>query len=173
MTEQEDQLQPPGPGATRRRLEGNSGGPVSTGEPIGKGCLLWGAVLGIVFGLTFAFYGLGPILRHFYGEAHVGVGKTYDGSEFKMRVHHVRADDMIENVTYVAVEVTGAEGRAWTKEEFKLELDGVDEWLEPSYINVVPSMDASPTRIALAFRPAMSRAEALHLTSPRVRFDLR
>ena len=33
------------------------------------GCLVWGAVLGVVVGGMFAAYGLKPILRHYYGQA--------------------------------------------------------------------------------------------------------
>ncbi|MEO6398546.1 MAG: hypothetical protein ABIP13_08770, partial [Tepidiformaceae bacterium] len=54
------------PASARRRLE-SAPDPETKGR---KGCLIWGAVLGIVVGATFAFYALPPILRHFYGETH-------------------------------------------------------------------------------------------------------
>src|SRR5262245_854065 len=59
--------------AVRRRLQSGEN-PDTKGR---SGCLITGAVLGIIFGLTFAFYGLPPILRHYYGEKHVAAGQAY------------------------------------------------------------------------------------------------
>jgi hypothetical protein len=58
----------------RRRVE--EPGPDTTGR---TGCIAVGAVLGIVAGALFTFFGLPPILHHFLGETHIGVGETYEG----------------------------------------------------------------------------------------------
>lgn len=141
---------------------------------MGKGCLLWGGVLGVVVGLSFAFYGLGPILRHFYGETQVSVGGTYEGGGLTIRV----VDVLDGNVTYsgatlVQLAVTGDRERGWSADEFRLQLTGIEEWRTPlnSPIQLPGTGEA---KITLDFGPLEgAQPEALHLTSPRVRFALR
>ena len=162
-----DPQSPPPPPTTRRRLEGKPG------EPVGKGCLLWGAALGIVVGLSFAFYGLGPILRHFYGEEQVAPGETYDGSNFTARVLDSAGDDFAHlNLVTVRLAVSGE--RSWEIEDFKLQHDGGKEWsLATSAKSLSDPVGSAISILVLAFEvPPGSRAEALHLISPRIRFVL-
>ena len=68
--------------AVRRRLQ--SANPQDTKGR--GGCLVTGAILGIIFGLTFAFYGLPPILRHYYGEEKIEAGQAYVDGERRLQV---------------------------------------------------------------------------------------
>src|SRR6185312_12330917 len=74
----DDATEPSGstPPALRRRV-------VPTNEPESRegrtGCLIIGAVLGIAIGALFTFFALPPLLNHYFGEQHIGVGGTYEG----------------------------------------------------------------------------------------------
>jgi hypothetical protein len=156
------------PATARRRLEGKPG------DPVGKGCLLWGGVLGVIVGLTFAFYGLGPILRHFYGEAHVGAGETYEGTNFTIGLLDSSSEDP-PNPNLVRLQLAISGERSWVTEDFKLQHSGGKNWSAASSSETLPDPAGSAiSLLMLSFEvPSGARAEALHLGSPRVRFSLK
>ncbi len=142
------------------------------------GCIGVGAVLGIVIGAMFAFYGLPPILRSIYGEAEVGPGESYSGDAKEIRVATVQ-----HSGSEVRVTLQARTNKTWRPEafDFSLELSTGGDWLEAQ----PPSADDPATalsfelgvrrEIALVFVLPPGRAgdpKALHLSSPRVRFDL-
>lgn len=142
------------------------------------GCIGVGAVLGIVIGAMFAFYGLPPILRSIYGESRVGAGESYSGDAKEIRVAAV-----LRNGSEVRVTLDATTNKTWWPEasDFSLELSTGGDWIEAQ----PPSADDPAT--ALSFELGVRRElvlvfvlppgregdpKALHLSSPRVRFGL-
>ena len=170
----------------RRRLEAPEN-PDTKGR---KGCLLWGAVLGVVVGAIFAFYGLPPILRHYYGEAHVAAAEFYKGDAKLirvLRVETVRPDlpdgppGTVPPSYYVTLSLVTAKTWAPKASDFSLELGGVDDWVEGvAYEGANPDGTillalGEEAEVTIRFpRPIEARAAPryLHLASPRVRFEL-
>lgn len=177
--------EPTGPGATRRRIPHESDKPRESRS----GCLIWGAVLGVVVGGMFAAYGLKPILRHYYGEQRVAVGQAYEGDAKVIRV--VKAgttpcgdyqpppngrDDCYE----ITLEVTTNKTWAPAVSAFSVEFSGVKDWVEahlasPSTEGVPPFPLAEQRTIFLRFRRPVTvgaEPEYLHIAEPRVRIAL-
>lgn len=167
--------------AVRRRLE-DPGAKKTEGR---FGCLLTGAILGIIFGATFAFYGLPPILRAIYGEEHIGLGETYSGDGKSLRVESLRtpgdgSDTSAQAIVHVFLSVRT--NKTWNPQidDFQLELSSGGDWIEPlpSVPAVVESSLLFPLGeerlLLLRFRLPEANAEPyrLHLAEPRVRFDL-
>lgn len=147
-----------------------------------SGCIITGAVFGIIFGLTFAFYGLPPILRHYYGEKHVAAGEAWVSGERRLEVADVHigpdtADGSTKQVVFVTVERSGFDEGEPRPGRFRLEVDGVENWLSP--IAQTPAESTNAAAVMLRFDlpagldAAGVRPEALHLDDPRVRFELR
>lgn len=65
----------------RRRV--NEPAPDTSGR---TGCIAVGAVFGIIAGALFTFFALPPILHHFFGEANIAAGATYEGDAKVIRV---------------------------------------------------------------------------------------
>ena len=155
-----------------------------------SGCLITGAVLGIIVGATFAFYGLPPILRHFYGEKHVAANAQYVGDAKTIRVSRIDITPdpaaglpgEMADKWYVTLVVTTNKTWAPVPSNFQLELTGLGDWVDAAAMAV----DASGTgggialgeevHIFLTFPMSLSKPEAnpryLHLSDPRVRFAL-
>lgn len=173
----------------RRRLE-----PAPGEAPSGrKGCIVLGAVLGVVVGGTFAFYGLPPILRSIYGEKHVAAGATYRGDAKELRITAVDAGSdrrgqssdprFPADEPSISVELAVRTDKTWRPEigDFRLELTTGGEWVHArAPVAGVPetALDfalSEPRTLLLRFPiPARvdARPKALHLESPRVRFAL-
>lgn len=169
--------EPSPPPVTRRRIEHKSDKPAENRS----GCLIWGAVLGVVVGGMFAAYGLKPILRHYYGEQKVAVGQTYSGDAKTIRVE--RVDTSRDNPTSVVV-LTVVTNKTWapTADVFSLQYEGVGDWQEASAVR--PGSAAKPldgplplaeeVSLTLEFPrpPGSGAARYLHISDPRVRFEL-
>jgi len=176
----------PGPGETpapvvRRQLQS-----ARQQETKGRGgCLATGAILGILFGVMFALYGLGPILRHFYGEQKVQAGQAYVDGERRLEVAATRvgldsaAGGTNVPVVFVTVAVDGFPENEPRPGRFRLEMDGVEEWVTP--LPQLPSAEQpGPAAAAIELRfsvpsgldPSTVTPVALHLEDPRVRFAL-
>lgn len=170
----------------RRQLEQPSA--EKQGRP---GCLITGAVLGIIVGATFAFYGLPPILRYYYGEKTVAVGETYSGDAKTLRVVEavrVAIDPGDGSVLPWFVTVEVLTNKTWRPEadDFSLEVDGVDEWVvadevsllngagDPSDAGAIPL--GKPALVMVRFEPPagakIEDATHLHLSEPRLKFEL-
>jgi hypothetical protein len=167
--------QPPAPESpppARRRLE--SPKPNTEGR---TGCIITGAVLGIIFGATFAFYGLPPILRSIYGEEKVAAGEVYRGDGREMHVEFV----LIEPPG-VTVGLSVLTNKTWrvTTSDFTLELADRDDWVEAR----PPDPGRPETQlnfrlgqrqeVVLVFEtdPGDGVPEALHVSDPRIRLAL-
>ncbi len=142
-----------------------------------NGCIITGAVLGIIFGATFAFYGLPPILRSIYGEEKVAVSQAYEDGGKTIRVEYVHVEP--ERVS-IGLRVLVTESWPVNNSTFSLELSERDDWVQAR----PPAADRPET--SLGFRAGQERevvlvfdvAEAdgdpaaLHVAGPRIRFAL-
>ena len=144
----------------------------------------------MVVGATFAFYGLPPILRHFYGETKVAADEFYEGDAKiirVLRVESVRPDlpdgpsDSVPLSYYVTVSVVAAKTWAPKASDFSLELSGGGDWVSGvAYKGANPDGAISlklleEAEVTIRFpRPieASTVPRYLHLASPRVRFAL-
>jgi hypothetical protein len=174
----------------RRRV--NPGEGADPGRQGRGGCLLTGAILGIIVGATFAFYGLPPILKHFYGEKHIAAGQTYTGDAKSIAVASVVRGDTTRfaktdpgaDFWYVTLTITTNKTWAPKVSDFSLQFDGVSDWIE-----AVGAPAGSPTD-TLAFALAEERTVQLrfplspgadpdaaphyiHVAEPRVRLALK
>jgi hypothetical protein len=161
------------------------------------GCLLTGAILGIIVGATFAFYGLPPILKHFYGEQHIAIGQTYTGDAKVVSVQDIAPRDVQPNsgqqtIRATVVRITVTTNKTWEPKpsDFSLEYEHGTDWVPAIALNFAslsgPDSSSPPvlfgqrqlgneTHIDVAFPVADSSRgapEYLHLADPRVRFAL-
>lgn len=159
------------------------------------GCLALGGVLGVIFGIMFALYGLPPILKHYYGEKNVAVGAVYEKDGRTLQVVSVTAG--FDPLT-VGTETAGSAAKAvivvtvrstgWPENEprqgrYRLEVADVHDWLNPlpaieAEVQRVPPLAAGEQEVWLRFAmpeglSAQSvRPVELHLEEPRVKFQL-
>lgn len=174
------------PGATRRRIAHKSDKPAENRS----GCLIWGAVLGVVVGGMFAAYGLKPILRHYYGEQRIAAGAAYNGDAKEIRIAEAGSERPArftppagerDDGYYVTLEVTSNKTWAPALADFAVEFSHVDDWVEATASSPAAESGALPfplgetRQVTLRFRrPIESGAEPeyLHIADPRVRFEL-
>ncbi|OAI40844.1 hypothetical protein AYO38_05015 [bacterium SCGC AG-212-C10] len=166
----------------RRRLED----PTARKTEGRTGCLITGAVLGVIFGATFAFYGLPPILRHYYGEKHVTAGQAYSGDAKTIAVTSVRPADPSKaalaggDIVHVILSVRS--NKTWSPQpaDFSLELTSGGAWLQalpevPTVLETSFLMPLGEERtLLLRYRLPEGEGvpEFLHIASPRVRLAL-
>ncbi|MEP7215520.1 MAG: hypothetical protein ABI782_04655 [Anaerolineaceae bacterium] len=147
-------------------------------------------MLGVVVGATFAFYGLPPILRHYYGETKVAADEFYEGDAKIIRVLRVESarpdlpdgpPDTVPLSYYVTVRLMTAKTWAPTVSDFSLELRGGGDWVAgvgykgANPDGTIPLKLLEETEVTIRFqRPIEASAvpRYLHLASPRVRFAL-
>ena len=145
--------------AVRRQLEG-----AGEKEKVGRGCLVWGGVLGVVVGLTFAFYGLPPILRHFYGERQVMQGEWLSTRTLSIQVATVEQIDTYSGAErIVVVTLAQSSGGVPPNERWRLEMSQRNEWVRAA---------PDATELRFVIRSEDGTPIALHLSKPRVRFEL-
>jgi hypothetical protein len=174
------------PPPTRRRLASS----VDAKSEGRSGCLISGAVLGIIVGATFAFYGLPPILRHYYGEKHIAAGAQYVGDAKTVSVARVDITPdpasgppgEMQGMWFVTVVVTTNKTWSPVPADFEMELTGLSDWVEATAMAVDKSGPGGgialgdEVRIFLTFPMSASKPEAnpryLHISDPRVRLTL-
>jgi hypothetical protein len=172
----------------RRRLE-----QPSAEKERRTGCLVTGAILGVLVGIMVGLYALPPILRDIYGETKVAADEFYRGDARLIRVDSAgRASDPLGDPSPgmrredFFVELTVRSNKTWSLvvTDFTLELEGVEDWVKASEATtngqaglVIPL--AEEVKVQLHFVVEVPRestatllAEALHLANPRVRFAL-
>lgn len=165
-------------------MAGAGGSPDTRGR---GGCLLTGAILGIIVGATFAFYGLPPILKHFYGEKHIAAGAVYTGDAKVIRVTGAGTTPDIQDAerfstpgtTWVTLSVTTNKTWLPALTDFSLQFDGVGSWVPASS---VASGAEQPLQFPLAEERSVSLSfpvpngdatpRYLHVADPRIRFEL-
>ena len=181
MTPEEPQSPPP----TRRRVQAS---PPKTETEGRTGCLITGALLGIIVGATFAFYGLPPILKHFYGEQHVAAGQPYSGDAKTIRVASAGIQtEAGDGGTVFVVELAVETNKTWTlnASDVTLQFPGGGDWQKAESIGSADGLHPGP---AFAFRPVDLATEVrlrvvfkpgnagvptyLHLADPLIRFAL-
>ncbi|MEP6871921.1 MAG: hypothetical protein ABI939_08745 [Anaerolineaceae bacterium] len=141
-------------------------------------------------GATFAFYGLPPILRHFYGETKVASDEFYEGDAKiirVLRVESVRPDPpdgpaaTVPLSYYVTISVITAKTWAASASDFSLELSGGGDWVPgiaytgANADGAIPLKLLEEAEVTIRFpRPIEASAvpRYLHLANPRVRFAL-
>ena len=152
-----------------------------------SGCLVWGAVLGVLGGLMLGIYALPPILKHFYGETTVAADEFYREDGKAIRLIEVRRgngedsgftgfqprEDYYARVLVVVEEV-------WTADrtDFSLEFEGLENWdiAEPG--DELRFEPGAETEVELHFVVEIPEdtegfaAEALHLSDPPVKFEV-
>jgi hypothetical protein len=158
-----------------------------------SGCLIWGAVLGVLVGIMVGVYALPPILRHYYGETDVAADEFYEGDGKVIRLASLgqaseplgEAAAGMRREDFFATVVVVSEDEWRTKPtDFSLELDELESWRQATEATVDGQpLDAVPARveteIQLHFVVEFPRDEtstltlkALHLSDPRVRFSI-
>jgi len=159
----------------RRRVEEPKPGAEGRG-----GCIAAGALLGIVVGAVFTFYGLPPILRSIFGETSVAVGAAFEGDAKVIRVEQV-STDAAAGLALVTLRITT--NKTWYPRpgDFELEFSaggGRVKANPPDPSQPAPALDfalAEERTLLLRF-PVPSKPgatpKALHLAPPAVRFDL-
>lgn len=164
--------QPIEPAPVRRRLEP----PPDPSKEGRTGCMAWGAVLGVLVGIMLAIYALPPILKSIYGTEQVAAGEALEDGGLTLRATGVRE---VESGPAGAVEVTleGSSVEGWDDRgrEWTLELSGGERL--PVLRDSVTTLRAAgePAEFVLTFPRLPTQTAAplyLHLSSPRVRFDL-
>jgi hypothetical protein len=154
---------------------------------------MWGGVLGVLVGIMVGVYALPPILRHYYGEEKVAAGKKYEDSGTSISLVSLRQAsdplgepapgmrrfDFFASVAYVANNNISLSARA-----FSLEFEELEEWRVASSATsggepLVSLREFTEATIELHFIVEVPRADAeqitpraLHLSDPRVRFDI-
>jgi hypothetical protein len=138
-----------------------------------------GAVLGVIVGIMFALYGLPPILRSIYGEKSVADGATFEGDG---RVILVVAVERIPEPDLFLVSLDITSNKTWEvgPDSFQLEISTQDDWIPalPADSRLETSFDfvLGEQRTLLLRFEAPARLDArpveLHITDPRVKFEL-
>lgn len=155
--------------------------------------LVWGAVLGVLVGLMVGVYALPPILRHYYGETKVAADEFYSGDGKLVKVVNLgqaseplgeAAAGMRREDFFVSVTVLSKDAWSPAASSFTLEFPGVKDWIQAVEATVngerLATIEAGvETTVSLHFIVELPRdnfpelkAEALHLSDPRVRFAI-
>lgn len=172
----------------RRRLE-----QPSAEKERRSGCLVTGAVLGVLVGIMVGLYALPPILRNIYGETKVAAGEVYraDGKVISLAAA-ARAPDPVGDPSAgmrredFFVDLTVRSNKTWDPliTDFTIEVDGVKDWIKAADATTngepglrIPLAEEVTVRLHFIVEvPAASTAslaaEAVHLSDPRVRFAL-
>lgn len=181
----------PGRQRVRRPVSGGKATSDSSRGERSWGVLIGGGILGILAGVAFAFYGLPPILRHFYGEQHIAAGQFYDRDGKLMK---------LVGVTPTVSEAAGASpgfvaefdvtiNKTWDAKasDFSIEFAGGGNWVQAAAIGIdqpaprelaSASIDfngttlAEPHRLQIVFPAHAGTPKFLHLAMPSVRFAL-
>jgi len=156
-----------------------------------SGCLMWGGVLGVLVGIMVGVYALPPILRHYYGEEKVAAGESYRGDGKVIRIDSLgqapeplgeAASGMRRFDFFVALVVTTEDEWRPKPTDFSLAFKELDDWKRASDAPSEERLLAPPGgqgSFQLHFIVEVPRdeteqltPEALHLSDPRVRFDI-
>lgn len=153
---------------------------------------MWGAVLGVLVGIMVGIYALPPILKHYYGEKVVAAGEAYEGSggsRISAKSLGMASAPLGEAAAgmrrfdfFASVALTLSQNRTLTPELFTLEFEELEDWQRAATIDSKPDVyvrEFTETTIELHFivEVPVTEAEeltpeALHLSDPRVKFEL-
>jgi len=158
-----------------------------------SGCLIWGAVLGVLVGIMVGVYALPPILRHYYGETKVAADEFYRGAGKAIRVTQLgqaseplgeAAAGMGREDFFVTISVVSDADWSPAATDFSIELAELENWSQAISAEVggtpLRSIPArQETHVDLHFivefpideTPSVTPV-ALHLSDPRVRFAI-
>ena len=175
-------------GPARRRLEQPSAEKAKR-----SGCLVWGAVLGVLVGIMVGIYALPPILKHYYGEEVIAPNETYQNAGKSLRIKAVvpmasdRQPGTGMRVEAFEVLVVGLSDTVWQLDRalFTLEVRELDDWQPAVGLNgqgglaeltFAPGIEYEyGIRFEIEYAGAEGDSltpEALHLSDPRVKFEV-
>ena len=150
-----------------------------------RGCIVVGALLGVVIGAIFTFFGLPPLLDHLFGEVTVEAGQTLDGAHQVIRVESVTAGpdettgDTFEHAVFVRLSVSV--DKSWDSKptDWDLEFEGGTtsgaRLGQPTPDAVFQTEPGNTRTLVLRFHPSPTNVgppRALLLRNPQVRFIL-
>jgi hypothetical protein len=157
-----------------------------------SGCLMWGAVLGVLVGIMVGVYALPPILKHYYGEKTVEPGETY-GESAGTRITLASIGQASEPLGeaspgmrrfdyFGSVTATFSNNRELKADDFSLELNEVGKWQRAVSLDDEPTLyipEFTETIFAIHFIVEVPEGDAgkltphaLHLSDPRVKFEI-
>ena len=152
-----------------------------TDEPEGAGerpgCLKIAALLGIVIGIPVGVFGLPLALNSIFDEPTIAVGDRYLEGGLRIEVVSVETVAGPPRRVLVTLAVLAEEPWAPSLEDFELALVEPDERIAASSSDPRLSQIAEGRETTITLRFSVSQAgsispEALHLTDPKVRFEL-
>jgi hypothetical protein len=172
----------PGDGApeslrVRRRLPSNDAGEGTEGR---SGCLVAGAVLGVLLGAIFAFFALPPLVNHFFAEEQVPPGQAYSAGG-----RTVRAVTVEQTALSTVVHLEMTVNTTWTPKaaNFTLEYSTGGSWAKA--LSVLDAATGQPldfdvahlgkrTEVSVAFRyePERGTPRYIHLGDPHIRLEM-
>gem|GEM_PF-1484866 len=155
-----------------------------------SGCLIWGAVLGVLAGIMVGMYALPPILKHYYGEKVVAAGEAYEGGGKQIRIaSFTQASDPVGEAApgmrredfYAVLSVLAEKGWEAKLDQFTLEFKELDDWQEATDVEggTLRFEPGQPMEVTIHFAveydaeetPSLT-PEAVHLSEPRVKFEV-
>ena len=162
---------------TRRRVVEAD---VETSRDGRTGCLVIGGLLGIIAGALFAFFGLPPLINHFFAEEHVAAGQTYSSGG---RTIHAVGFSQTPSATIIDLEMTVnttwdpqpknftvqySSGGSWTK------ATGIVDAATGEQLNFDVAHLGKPTTVRVFFPPEPGRGTPryLHLGDPHIQLEL-
>jgi hypothetical protein len=154
---------------------------------------MWGGVLGVLVGIMVGVYALPPILRHYYGEEKVAAGESYRGEGKVIRIDAIgQASDPLGEAApgmrrfdfFVSVVILTEDEWRPPLTHFAAEFKEIEDWQEADLASsgdeqsiLVLAREESEIELHFVVELPLDEAEqltleALHLSDPRVRFDI-
>lgn len=172
------------PLTVRRRLK-----ETEPSEPAGRGCLVAGAILGVVAGVVLGLLGLPPLLNALFGGEPVAFDETYEGDGRVISILSLeRGPDVLRGLpggetAGVAIRLSVTARRTWEVEPrfFQLELTSGGRWIDAAApVEAIPETSLEfvlgQTRELLLQFPVPPGREGepkyLHLSDPNIKFEL-
>ena len=158
-----------------------------------SGCLIWGAVLGVLVGIMVGVYALPPILRHYYGETKVAADEFYRGEGKAIRIATLgeaseplgeAAVGMQREDFFVTIVVVSQDEWRPKVTDFSLEFNELDQWRQAidatsggqPFEKITPGSETEvELHFVVEYPPEEAESvtpKALHLADPRVRFAI-
>lgn len=145
------------------------------------GCLTLGAILGIVAGILFVLFGVGPLLDFLFPTETIAVGSTYHDDKLTLKVNEVELlvfPSLPEQRGFLVRMAVDARS-SWNLEESRFvlkledgrEIDGYASH-EGGKLGRVPQGASVVELVFVTGRENPPRPEALHISEPAVKFKL-
>ena len=171
---------PEAPKIRRRVVEADT----ETSREGRTGCLVVGAVLGIAIGAVFAFFGLPPLINHFFAEEQVPAGQAYTSDARTIRAVSVQEDP---TQTLVVLEMTVnspwtpkpgnftleyASGGSWAKATAALDASLLADPAQPVTFDSTNLGRKTDVWVIFPSEPDRGRPRYIHLGDPHIRLEI-